>query len=532
MDGQHEHNTPRQQDGSPRTPVRRINTTPAHSGRYRQDSDSDENRGPPNAALTAHGTQTSATAEDSETHRVQDHWDLVGNDTPPYIRAQQAQARRDAELAARANAVAAVHEDPFVLVGRNTPTDIVDGAGNRVRRYSHTPERQVVFTPGTPTPRPRAPRSPMAQRLDFAGDRPPTPFPALGPRVLDLNRMPRQQDIEFQQRAADQYRDYQEVRDRESRVTPNIWNGVPAMRPFQPVPLRFNDPQQHGSVQNAPVGGRPNGGIRIRTGPLPRHPDGRFMHRPLGWRPTEIDERQMFIDEYGVVPWEDQTPYISAAHDRRRGINNPLRPTRPTWEQESDSDDEPRRARPYALRAVEYPEEEYGDDEASVKQNRPEDYPQRPRGRRMLRVMNPDPEEATTNVHGAPAKPFITRAADVNQAPLYGSTVFDNRRGCQSYIPTPRLHDWLHNSSNAREARDDFFLDWLHAEQAGSPDEPAPLNQPNLGSPTAEPAPAEPDADPTGNSSPVVQQEGTRSGKRGAVSASSPSSSWTAVSGY
>jgi len=529
MDSKRETNgTPRQQVCSFHTPV-----FPRVGRHRRDDKDSDINRGPPNAVLTGHAQQGSDTGDDTEMHGIKDHWELVENETPPYIRAEQAQARREAALAAQGIATEDVFQEPYPSFTREPPTDTLDSAGNRVRVYEHTTARHITFAPGTVPPRPRAPGAPM-----FESTRRPTPFPLVAqphrqvengsppffgverrptpfPRgVLDLSKMPSQQEIEFQQRADEGYRAYQDALE---RVVTNRRTDVD----------------------------RSNGEIRMHTGPLPTHPDGRFKHPPLGWRESDLDERQMIIDEYGVVPWEDQTPYILAAADRRRGIYNPLRPTQPTWEEEDDSDDgpDPNLIPAARGRAVEYPEDEDGDDEASMKQNRPEDDQQRPQARRILRVMNPDPdvEAALKAQKQQSSKPAICRNANVDQAPLYGKLVFDNDVRLQKYDPSHRFHEWLRDASRAAENRDDFFHEWLRAKEAESATKPRLMRKPNFGSPIGSKiAPARSNAATAGDSSsplarnPVERMDCTKDGKRGAVSPSlsSSSTSWSNIHRY
>jgi hypothetical protein len=242
----------------------------------------------------------------------------------------------------------------------------------------------------------------------------------------------------------------------------------------------------------------------------------------------------MFIDEYGVVPWEDQTPYILAAADRRRGITNPLRPTRPTWEEEDDSDEEelPRYRRTHGPDGQ---SDEGEDDDASIQQNRPEDYQQRPPGRRTLRVMNPDPDDVVVMAPPEPpVKPSICRSANVDQAPLYGTMIYDRGIGQQTYDPTYRFHEWLHDASTAAEARDDFFHQWLRVKEAESAKK---TRLPTTISPSFrdQTAAAKSNAATAANSSPLTRKDG----KRGAAVSSSPppstsacSSSWSKIQNY
>lgn len=544
MDGKREtYNAPRQQIRSLRSPVVSANTTThGRSSRYRRDKDSDENRGPPNAVLTAHVAQTSATEEDTEMHGVQDQWELVENETPPYIRAQQAQARQEAGVPTQVNASDAIHGGPFVFVGPNGPTDITDNAGNRVRVYEHTSTRHITFAPGAVPPRPRAPGTPMfepsrrptpfpppplrpfraAGAPDFEVERPPTPFPYLDSKALDPSKMPSQQDIEFQQRAAQRNRQYRAV-----QVESTGWNVVSARHQVQATQRCGTDFQQHGTPQPYGNARQPPPTRALDTPVAGRHP-------PLGWRTIGLNERHMPIEDYDAVPWEDRTPYISAAHDRHRGIDNPLRPTKPTWEQEDDSDEEPRHAKPNPLRVPEYPEEEYGDDEASMRQNRPEDYQHRPHGRRALRVLNPDLDDACVGTLEQRAKPSITRSAHVNQAPLYGKMVFNNDLHRLNFVPTHGFHEWLRDAANARDARDDFFHEWLRAKEAESAKKPILPGNRNFDMPMGNKiAPAKPSTGLTDNCSPLSQKNEVKDGKRGAVSSSpSSSSSWSDILRY
>lgn len=560
MDGQRETNTtPRQQGHGARTALVPVDTIMACTGEHIFGVN-DENRHLTNALVTADAAQLSASEEDIDMHEVQDQWELVENDTPPYIRAQQAQARRDAALTAQANAAPTVHQEPFVFVGRNGPSDTVNNAGNRVRVYEHTTTQHIRFAPQTAPPRARAPDAPMRDSgrrptpfplvpqqsetatgtSDFDIARPPSPFPDLGAGRFDLSEMPSQQDIEFQQRSDDEYRQH-----RRPMVMPNMWDTEQDERLGQIAPLQVVGPQQRGPLQQlgtsrnhvivaqqAPVMERRNRGICIRTRPVPRHPDGRFRHSPLPWPSSETDERHVSLDECRIIlprdfPPREWTPDVGEAHDQGRGINNPPRPTRPTWELEDDSDDEPRQAQAHARRMAhgssdeDSSDGEYGDDEASMRQNRPGDDPQQPRGHRTLRVMNPDPDsdqdqaQAPVGANEEPARPSITRWANVNQAPLYSKLVFDDDQRSHQYVPTPGFHDWIQHVSTDRDEHDNLFHQWLHATDAESATKQAA---------EATVAPAKQDPGATDESSAPAQKEGAKTGKRAAVSSSCSSS--------
>jgi hypothetical protein len=235
----------------------------------------------------------------------------------------------------------------------------------------------------------------------------------------------------------------------------------------------------------------------------------------------------MFIDEFGAVPWEDQTPYILAAADRRRGIDNDLRPTKPTWEQEDDDDDFRPRGKDHPLHVLEWPEEEDGDDEASMKQNRPEDY-ERPRGRRARHGREAahigSPDDAPVEALEEPSRPAITLQAGLNQAPLYGKIIINNDRRSFRYHRTTRFNAWLESAADTRTPPDDYFHEWLRAKEAQDVvSKRLPIKMPNFdSSKPMNTVPAQPIGD-SANTSSIAHKEEVKGGKRGAVSSLSSS---------
>ncbi|KAH8907029.1 hypothetical protein BR93DRAFT_968582 [Coniochaeta sp. PMI_546] len=517
MDGQQEiNNTKRQPVRGLQIPAApRIIRTHPRSAALRRDMALRD------AQREAHAAQTSGMTQDTVMADVVDPWDLVENETPVYLRREKEQ--EPASTTARVNVANTTQRDPFAIVAPSRPRDIVTEAGHRVRVYEHNSTRRVTFAPGVAPPRPaRAPGTPMfeVERRPtpcppprpardpgtpmYEVQRRPTPFPDL--LALDVDQVRRHKDAEYLQHLDAQMQ----------HVSQQRHEGQQA---------QTGEVQYHRGPLRAHPTGRPNGGIRIHTGPLPKHPDGRFKHPPLGWRPPpEIDERQMFIDEYGAVPWEDQTPYILAAADRRRGINNPLRPTKPTWEEEDDDDDDFRPTGKYKhVRVPEWLEEEDGDDEASVKQNRPEDY-ERPQGRCGHRGPDPvhhdDPHDAPVKVHEEPARPAISLQAGLNQSPLYGKLVIDNNRRSFHYHRTTRFNAWLLTAVNNRTPPNDYFHEWLRATETQDVQRKAvPMKKPDVDPPKANKVAAAELIDvSTPKSSPIAQTAGSKNGKRGSDS--------------
>lgn len=394
-----------------------------------------------------------------------------------------------------------VDNDSSAFVNRNQPQDITNEAGHRVRVYEHTTTRRITFAPNVAPSRPaRAPGMPMFETerrptrfpparaatplpplrparvpgtAMYEIERRPTPFPDLN--APDLRQMPSQAAIDFQRGYADRYRDYQEQRAYEARRH--------AAHQRQGVQGAYTGgTQRHGFPQQRHGMERPHGGMRVHSSPPPTH--ARFNQPFLGYRPPlGIDEQEMTVDEdneyyavhneYGAVPWEDQTPFDRPAADRRRRMGNLPRPANPTFEREDDDDDSyteyhPLRAHPghRPLRAADWHEEEDGDDEASLKQNRPEDY-ERPRGRRLHRGGDyQNPEDAPVDAPEESHRPAITLMAGLNQAPLYGKIMISRDRRTFKYHRTTRFNTWLQSAVDNRTPPDDYFHEWLRAKEA------------------------------------------------------------------
>ncbi|KAB5582458.1 hypothetical protein GE09DRAFT_1211104 [Coniochaeta sp. 2T2.1] len=459
----------------------------------------------------AHPTRT----EDHESTPRQpvNVWEtFIKNDTPPYIREQQAverarlpQAPTPLQKDLTAFIDEAINGRPFQPTPHTGLTDSVDHNGNAVRVYEHCQPGHVTFAPGAaaqrparalgtampsfhrlPTPYPNTPaRGPMPDN-----QRHPSPFPELrprrpsGPHANEAERHRYEAHVRYVERRRRETQE--EYRNKESPFTfypPQSGHEIQQYGPAQQhgPPQQYGPPQQgYGRQQPGPYGGNPPGGGYVPQPPMQYHVPGPILHGPPWQQPFNGHEHPRRGQQQQGPPQQTRNPHngrYPAIVGEQRGTGPPRRqrqyhvPGQPPRQYNIPD------LRPGGgdLRNMGAPpqqrpgQELNGDDSNSVKQERSEhgrsDEETNPPPRRLI-IRNPDPEMEQLEWMTRPA---VILQGKVDSSPLYGNTHMANDDAAGGrrlvYDPTSRFDAWLQATAEIQYHRDDYFHGWLHEKE-------------------------------------------------------------------
>ncbi|KAB5586110.1 hypothetical protein GE09DRAFT_1210690 [Coniochaeta sp. 2T2.1] len=437
---------------------------------------------------------------------------FIKNDTPPYIREQEAaerarlpQAPTPPQRDLTAFIDEAINGRPFQATPHAGPTDSVDHNGNAVRVYKHCQPRHVSFAPGTaaqrpartagtatpslprlPTPHPNAPaRGPMPD-----SQRRPSPFPELRPRRPTgphANEEERHRYEAYARYVERHGRETQEeYRNKESPFTfcpPQSGYEVQQYGPSQQLgpPQQYGPPQQgYGCQQPGPYGGNPPGVGYIPQPPMQYHVPGPILHGPPWQQPFNGHGHPPRGQQQQGPPRQTRNPHngrYPAIVGEQRGTGPPQQQRQYHVPGQTPGEyhvpilcprggDMRNTGAPSQQRPGQVPP---GDDSNSVKQERSKhgrsDEETIPPPRRLT-VRNPDPEMEQLEWMTRPAAILHGK---VDSSPLYGNTHMadDDATGCRRlvYDPTSRFDAWLQQTTEIQYPRDDYFHGWLRAKE-------------------------------------------------------------------